>query len=106
MYYILTGKINCLKNVQFCNKLGINRYPIWGMLKPGGAFELNHEKVANSLDLTKFIQISVKTINVRALTAEEASLILQEDNSMYYKRILFFFLRNFTILIVTKYYRK
>ncbi|KMR04889.1 hypothetical protein RF55_388 [Lasius niger] len=73
------GKINCGRNGQLCNKLGINRYPVWGMLKPGGAFELNHGKATNN-DIIKFIQIGVKTTNIRALSAEEALSILQGDN--------------------------
>ncbi|XP_029676566.1 dnaJ homolog subfamily C member 10-like [Formica exsecta] len=72
------GKMNCGKNQQICNKLGINRYPVWGMLKPGGAFELNHGKATNN-DIIKFVQISVKTTNVWALSAEKALSILQGD---------------------------
>lgn len=89
MQYILTGKINCGRNGQLCNKLGINRYPVWGMLKPGGAFELNHGKATNN-DIIKFIQIGVKTTNIRALSAEEALSILQGDNGAYYKHMLHF----------------
>ncbi|XP_012530640.1 dnaJ homolog subfamily C member 10 [Monomorium pharaonis] len=72
------GRINCGKNGQLCSKLGVNRYPIWGMLKPSGAFELNHGKNMNN-DLIKFVQISVKTKNVWTLSAGEVSSILQRD---------------------------
>jgi len=81
VYYLL-GKINCGRNGQLCNKLGINRYPIWGMLKPGGAFELDHGKNTNN-DIMKFAQLSMKTTNVWALNAEEALSILQRDNGRY-----------------------
>ncbi|XP_011266747.2 dnaJ homolog subfamily C member 10 [Camponotus floridanus] len=78
------GIIHCGKNGQFCNKLGINRYPVWGMLKPGGAFELNHGKATNN-DIIKFVQISIKTTNLWALSAEEALSILQnKENEVWF----------------------
>lgn len=82
MKYYLVGKMNCeSKNRQLCSKLGINRYPIWGMLKPGGAFELNHgENFINGV--INFAQISMKTTNVWALSEEEALLILQRNNGI------------------------
>lgn len=76
MQYMFIGIIHCGKNGQLCNKLGINHYPVWGMLKPGGAFELNHGKATNN-DIIKFVQISIKTTNLWALSAEEALSILQ-----------------------------
>lgn len=77
--HINLGKINCGRNGRLCSKLGINRYPMWGMLKPGGAFELNHRADTNS-DIIKFVQISVKTTNVWSLSAEEVLSILQRNN--------------------------
>jgi len=79
--YYLLGKINCGRNGQLCSKLGINRYPMWGMLKPGGAFELHHGNNLNN-DIIKFVQISVKTTNVWTLSAEEALSILQRKNGI------------------------
>ncbi|XP_014477755.1 PREDICTED: dnaJ homolog subfamily C member 10-like isoform X2 [Dinoponera quadriceps] len=73
------GKINCGRNGQLCSKLGVNRYPIWGVLKPGGAFELHHGKNTNN-DIIKFVQISAKATNVRALTAVEILSILQRNS--------------------------
>ncbi|EZA59003.1 DnaJ-like protein subfamily C member [Ooceraea biroi] len=73
------GKIHCGRNGQLCSTLGVNRYPIWGMLKPGGAFELDHGKSSNN-DIIKFAQLSVKTTNVQALTLEEAVSILHRHN--------------------------
>lgn len=58
------------------------------MLKPGGAFELNHGKATNN-DIIKFVQISVKTTNLWALSAEEALSILQ-DNGIYSKHMSHF----------------
>lgn len=80
--YFFTGKIHCGRNSQLCDKLGVNRYPMWGMLKPGGAFELHHGKNVNS-DILKFIKISVKTMNVWALSSKEALSILQRSNGIY-----------------------
>ncbi|XP_019700630.1 dnaJ homolog subfamily C member 10 isoform X3 [Harpegnathos saltator] len=73
------GKLNCGRNGQLCNKLGVNRYPIWGILKSGGAFELHHGKNTNN-DIIKFVQISAKATNVWALTAGEALSILQRNS--------------------------
>lgn len=67
--------------MQFCSKVGVNRYPIWGILKSGGAFELNHGKDKNN-DIIKFVQISMKTTNVWALSAEETLSILQRNNGI------------------------
>jgi len=77
----LVGKINCIENQQLCSKLGVNRYPMWGMLKPDGAFELHHGNNLNN-DIIKFVQISVKTTNVWTLSAEEALSILQRKNGI------------------------
>lgn len=71
--------MNCGRNGQLCNTLGINRYPIWGVLKPGGAFELHHGKSTNN-DIIKFVKISANATNVWALTAEEILSILQRNN--------------------------
>lgn len=73
------GKMNCGRNGKLCNGLGVNRYPVWGMLKPGGAFELHHGMDTDN-DIVKFAQLGVKTTDVWALDAEEASSILRRDN--------------------------
>lgn len=74
-----SGKINCGKYSHVCSTLGINRYPMWGIVKPGGAFELYHGK--NSFnDIVKFLYSSVKAVNVWALTAEQVTSILEGKN--------------------------
>ncbi|XP_053986574.1 dnaJ homolog subfamily C member 10-like isoform X1 [Hylaeus volcanicus] len=73
------GKINCGKYSHICNTLGVNRYPMWGILKPGGAFELYHGKNTFN-DIVKFVYSSVKAINVWALTAEQVTSILEGNN--------------------------
>ncbi|XP_076166338.1 dnaJ homolog subfamily C member 10-like isoform X2 [Ptiloglossa arizonensis] len=73
------GKINCGKYSHVCSTLGINRYPMWGILKPGGAFELYHGKNTFN-DIVKFVHSSIKAINVWALTAEQVTSILEGNN--------------------------
>ncbi|XP_076638706.1 dnaJ homolog subfamily C member 10-like [Colletes latitarsis] len=73
------GKINCGKYSHVCNKLGVNRYPMWGVLKSSGAFELYHGK-DTFYNIVKFVYSSMKAINVWALTAEEVTSILEGNN--------------------------
>lgn len=57
----------------------MNHYPSWGVLKPGGAFELNHGK--NTInDIARFAKNSVKAKNVWALSAEKILSILKREN--------------------------
>lgn len=79
--FCFVGKMNCGRSRQLCDKLGVNRYPMWGVLKPGGAFELHHGKNTNN-DIIKFVQISAKATNVWALTAEKTLSILQRNSGI------------------------
>ncbi|KAK2584979.1 hypothetical protein KPH14_008510 [Odynerus spinipes] len=73
------GKINCGRYGYLCNALNVNRYPMWGVLKPGGAFELSHGK--NTLhDIAKFATISIKAKNVWTLSADKVLSILQRTS--------------------------
>lgn len=74
------GKLNCGKYSNICRKLNINRYPMWGVLKPGGAFELSHGK-DNINDIAKFAENSIKAKNVWALTADKILSILKRQNN-------------------------
>jgi len=62
---------------------------MWGMLKPGGAFELHYGKNTYH-DTLKFALSSVKIRNVWALSAEEVSAILQRNNGIKIAKIAFF----------------
>ncbi|KAG8038769.1 hypothetical protein G9C98_000324, partial [Cotesia typhae] len=73
------GKINCGKYNSLCSNLNINRYPMWGVLKPGGAFELSHGKTTLN-DVAKFAENSIKAQNVAALSAEKIISILKRKN--------------------------
>ncbi|XP_015119797.1 dnaJ homolog subfamily C member 10 [Diachasma alloeum] len=70
------GKVNCGRYQALCSALSINRYPMWGVLKPSGAFELNHGK-GNINDIAKFAENSIKAQNVWALSASKILAILQ-----------------------------
>ncbi|XP_015439704.1 PREDICTED: dnaJ homolog subfamily C member 10-like [Dufourea novaeangliae] len=73
------GKINCGKYSSICTMLSINRYPMWGILKTGGAFELYHGK--NSFnDIVKFVYSSIKATNVWALSGEQVMSIMERNN--------------------------
>ncbi|XP_014614550.1 PREDICTED: dnaJ homolog subfamily C member 10-like [Polistes canadensis] len=73
------GKINCGRYGYLCNTLDVNRYPMWGVLKPGGAFELSHGK--NTIhDIAKFTTSSIKANNLWALSADKVLSILQRNS--------------------------
>lgn len=74
------GKLNCGKYAKLCSNLNINRYPMWGVLKPGGAFELSHGK-DNINDIAKFAENSIKAKNVWALSADKILSILKRENN-------------------------
>ncbi|XP_066593940.1 dnaJ homolog subfamily C member 10-like [Prorops nasuta] len=73
------GKINCGKYIDLCSSLNVNRYPMWGVLKPSGAIELNHGKSTLN-DIAKFAENSIKAVNVWALSAEKVISILKRAN--------------------------
>ncbi|XP_043277162.1 dnaJ homolog subfamily C member 10-like [Venturia canescens] len=73
------GKVNCGKYPKLCTDLNVNRYPMWGVFKPGGAFELSHGKDTIN-DIAKFAENSVKAHNVWALSAEKILSILKRQN--------------------------
>jgi DnaJ family protein C protein 10 len=76
------AKINCGRYSKLCKKLNINHYPTWGVLKPGGAFEVNHGK--NSMnDVTNFAKNSLKAQNVWALSPEKVHSILSKQSGGY-----------------------
>ena len=80
---IKLGKINCARHSRICSVLGINRYPMWGILKSGGAFELHHGKDVPN-DITKFVYSSVKAVNVWALNEEQIMSILDGKNGAWF----------------------
>lgn len=77
------GKVNCGKYSSLCSNLNINRYPMWGVIKPGGAFELSHGKSTIN-DVAKFAENSIKAQNVAALSADKIISILKRQNGKYF----------------------
>lgn len=73
------GKVNCGKHPKLCAELNVNRYPMWGVLKPGGAFELSHGKDTIN-EIAKFAENSIKAKNVWALSAEKIVSILNRQS--------------------------
>lgn len=73
------GKVNCGRESRICNSLGVNRYPMWAILKPGGAFEWHHGQSALN-DIVKFFHNSHKATNVWALSADEIKSIMSGSN--------------------------
>ncbi|XP_063981872.1 dnaJ homolog subfamily C member 10-like [Diachasmimorpha longicaudata] len=70
------AKVNCGRYPALCSALSINRYPMWGVLKPSGAFELSHGK-GKINDIAKFAENSIKAQNVWALSASKILAILE-----------------------------
>lgn len=88
------GKVNCGKYGKLCNNLNINRYPMWGVLKPGGAFELSHGKSTIN-DVAKFAENSIKAPNVWALSADKILSILRRQSGEWFFTKDKYFDRNF-----------
>lgn len=63
-----------------CKSLHISRYPTWGILKVGGAFELHHGRDV-LYELTSFAKDSIKSTNLHALSPSDfKNLIIQGGN--------------------------
>lgn len=79
------GKLNCAKYSNLCGDLNINRYPMWGVLKSGGAFELSHGKSTIN-DVAKFAENAIKAENVWALSGDKILSILkrQRGNEVWF----------------------
>ncbi|OXU22293.1 hypothetical protein TSAR_009361 [Trichomalopsis sarcophagae] len=73
------AKINCGRYSTLCRNLNVNHYPAWGVLKPGGAFELSHGKNTMN-DVANFAKSSLKAQNVWALSAQKIHDILGRQN--------------------------
>lgn len=74
---IQIGKLHCAQNVGLCKSLHISRYPTWGILKAGGAFEILHGK--DSLhDVVSFAKDSSQATNLHALSPADVKNILEQ----------------------------
>lgn len=93
------GKLNCARNRDICQEMSINRYPMWGVIKPGGAVELNHGQTRIN-DIAKFAENSIKAENVWALTSEKLLAIMQRRTSKYFLDIHYKCLNLVSLLIL------
>ncbi|XP_044756368.1 dnaJ homolog subfamily C member 10-like isoform X2 [Coccinella septempunctata] len=73
------GLVHCAKSSSLCSTLHISRYPTWGVLKVGGAFEIHHGRDIMH-DIITFARDSVRSTNMRALTPEEYEQIRKTDD--------------------------
>lgn len=73
------GKVNCGRYSSICSTLGVNSYPMWGIFKTGGAFELYHGKNTFN-EIVKFVYSSIKAVNVWTLTVKQVTSILEGTN--------------------------
>ena len=76
--------------------MNVNHYPAWGVLKPGGAFEISHGKNTMN-DVLKFTKSSLKAKNMWALSAEKVHSIMKREKSRWYKIYLHSFFNDFAI---------
>lgn len=73
----ITGLIHCGKNAPLCSSLHVSRYPAWGVIKVGGAFELHHGRDVLH-DIATFARDSSTSTNLHALSpADFNNLVVQ-----------------------------
>lgn len=75
---INVGLVHCAQSSSLCSELHISRYPVWGTLKVGGAFEIHHGRDVMH-DIVSFARDSVRSTNLRALTPDDFEQIRRED---------------------------
>lgn len=72
------GLVHCGKSPTLCNSLHINHYPVWAVLKVGGALELHHGRdVIN--DVAAFARDAARSINLHALSPDDFNEAIKED---------------------------
>ncbi|KAK9881019.1 hypothetical protein WA026_014362 [Henosepilachna vigintioctopunctata] len=72
------GLVHCGKSSHLCSELHISTYPVWGVLKVGGAFELHHGRDVLH-EISAFARDSVRSVNLRALSPKEFEEMRKED---------------------------
>lgn len=75
--FCVIGLIHCGRNPVLCNTLHVVRYPAWGVLKTGGAFEMHHGRDVLH-EIVMFAKDSVKSTNLHALSPADFQNIMQE----------------------------
>lgn len=74
--------IHCGKHAGLCSSLHISRYPTWGILKVGGAFELHHGRDV-LYELSSFAKDSIKSTNLHALSPSDFKNIISEGGNWF-----------------------
>lgn len=77
--------MNCGRYSELCKQLNVNHYPVWGVLKPGGAFELHHGKDSVH-HIASFASDSVKATNVHMLSVDEILSIMNNEKGNWSSR--------------------
>lgn len=73
------GLVHCGKSAGLCNSLHINHYPVWAVLKVGGALELHHGRdVLN--DVAAFGRDAARSINLHALSPDDFNEAIKEED--------------------------
>ncbi|CAH1183258.1 unnamed protein product [Phaedon cochleariae] len=76
------GLVHCGKSSVLCSSLHVVRYPTWGVLKVGGAFEL-HQGRDILYEIANFAKDSVKTTNLHALSPADFKNLIQEGSPWF-----------------------
>ncbi|XP_018569443.1 dnaJ homolog subfamily C member 10-like [Anoplophora glabripennis] len=74
---IKIGLIHCGKNSALCATLNVVRYPTWGILKVGGAFEL-HQGRDILHEVAAFARDGVKAVNFHALSPADFNNLIKD----------------------------
>lgn len=78
-----SGLIHCGKNAALCTTLNVVRYPTWGILKVGGAFELHHGRDILH-EVATFARDGVKSVNLHALSPADFNNLINDRKIIYY----------------------
>ncbi|CAG9854722.1 unnamed protein product [Phyllotreta striolata] len=76
------GLVHCGKNSMLCSSLHVARYPTWGVLKVGGAFEVHHGRDI-LYEIANFAKDSTKSTNLHALSPADFHNILREGTPWF-----------------------
>ncbi|CAG9826607.1 unnamed protein product [Diabrotica balteata] len=79
---IKVGLIHCGRNSALCSSVHIVRYPSWGVLKAGGAFELHHGRDV-LYEVANFAKESTKSKNFHALCEEDFYDIIKKGTPWF-----------------------
>lgn len=76
--------MHCGKSAGLCAALHINRYPTWGVIKQGGAFEV-HQGRDVLHEVATFARDSSKSTNLHALSPADFTNLRKEGKKICLK---------------------